>query len=529
MMKFLRSQSQTVLIMVLGVIGLGFFFYGSSGNLLNSTSGHISNDYGRIDGTDLSVADLYDAVHDTRNAFILEGRSQQISQTGGPAAVAEEAWRQLLLMHEADRLHIQISNQEVVDAIQKEPLFQQNGVFSPDLYQSRMVELQNMLHIPADSGSDPQASTKTAFETFVRNTIRASAVRDTLLSTVHSPIGDVSGQYEKAEGPVEVSLITFDPKNYVNQVQVSSEDIATEYKDHPEKPAYRSPEKRKVDYVLLQLTPDQAKLPDAEKAAAKETLGEKALALAIALQPDPTPGAPSPDFVTEAKKRGFTPETTDFFTADTPPANVPPSPAFNNAAFALSNDNPVSKVVDMDNGVAVLQLVEIQPSELLPLDQIQAQITQPLRESKSIQAAEDAAQKADEQIRALLDKGGNFKTIAAGMNLKIETLPVFVPMDVLQSDHPNPRLQTIADAVATLNQGQVSNVVPVETDNTRLLIHVDSRTKADPAGLAGFENRIRSSQDEQILAQVYVDWANWKSRQPGTHKPPELDLYGSVE
>jgi hypothetical protein len=113
--------------------------------------------------------------------------------------------------------------------------------------------------------------------------------------------------------------------------------------------------------------------------------------------------------------------------------------------------------------------------------------------------------------------------------LKIETLPVFVPMEVLQSDHPNPRLQTIADAAATLNQGQVSNVVPVETDKTFLLIHVDNRAKADPAGLAGFENRIRSSQDEQILAQVYVDWANWKSRQPGTHKPPELDLYGSVE
>jgi peptidyl-prolyl cis-trans isomerase D len=236
-----------------------------------------------------------------------------------------------------------------------------------------------------------------------------------------------------------------------------------------------------------------------------------------------------PDFVTEAKKRGFTPATTDFFAADTPPANVPPSPAFNNAAFALSNDNPVSKVVDMDNGVAVLHLVEIQPSELLPLDQIQAQITQPLRETKSVQAAQDAAQKAGALIKALLAKGGDFKTIATGMNLKVETLPVFVPMDALQSDHLNPRLQTIADAVTTLDQGQLSNVVPVETDNTCLLLHVDSRAKADPAGLAGFENRIRSSQDQQILALVYVDWANWKSRQPGTHKPPQLDLYGSVE
>ena len=36
MMKFLRSQSQTVLVVVLGVIGLGFLFYGNSGNLLTT-------------------------------------------------------------------------------------------------------------------------------------------------------------------------------------------------------------------------------------------------------------------------------------------------------------------------------------------------------------------------------------------------------------------------------------------------------------------------------------------------------------
>jgi hypothetical protein len=115
------------------------------------------------------------------------------------------------------------------------------------------------------------------------------------------------------------------------------------------------------------------------------------------------------------------------------------------------------------------------------------------------------------------------------MHLKTETLPAFVPINVLQTGQSDPRLQIIANEVTTLNQGQLSNVVPVETDNTYLIIHVDSRAKADPAGLAAFENQFRNSQDEQIQSLVYVDWANWKSKQPGTHKPPQLDLYGSVE
>lgn len=526
MMKFLRSQSQTVLIIVIGIIGLGFFFYGTSGNLLTSTAGRISSDYGRIDGTDLSVADIYDAVHNTRHAYLLSGRGELLTQPDAAAKVAEEAWSQLLLLHEADRLHITVSDQEVVDAIRKNPLFQKDGAFSPDAYKSRMEQFQTMLRLPDDAGTNPLAGTELVVETFIRDSILMTAVDHALFDPVRSSANNVAAQYEKGYGPVEVSFLTFDPKTYVNQVQITPEDVAAEYKDHPEKPAYRSPEKRKVDYVLFQLTPEQAKLPETEKAAAKEALGEKAADFAIALQPDPTPGAPTPDFMTEATKRGLTPGTTDFFAADTPPANVPPSPAFNNAAFALSKDNTVSKVIDMDNGVAVLHLVEIQPSELLPLDQVKAEITKQLRASKSIEAAQNAAQSTDALLTAMVAKGGDFKSIATGMHLPVETLPAFIPSNAPQTDQ---RLQAIADATMTLDQGRVSNVVPVETDDTFLILHVDSRAKADPAGLADFETRYRNYQDEQLRSLVYTDWANWKSRQPGTHKPPQLDLYGSIE
>src|SRR5271163_1669120 len=101
MMKFLRSQSQTVLVVVLGVIGLGFLFYGNAGNLLTATGGHASNDYGRIDGEDLSVADLYDAVRNTRDSLAISGEADKLRQPGASAQIAELAWRQLLLLHEA--------------------------------------------------------------------------------------------------------------------------------------------------------------------------------------------------------------------------------------------------------------------------------------------------------------------------------------------------------------------------------------------------------------------------------------------
>jgi peptidyl-prolyl cis-trans isomerase D len=529
MMKFLRSQSQTVLVVVLGVIGLGFLFYGNSGNFLTSGSGRVSNDFGRIDGEDLTVAELTDAVRNTRYSLIINGHAQDLRQPGASGQIAQEAWRQLLLLREADRLHIVISDQELVNYIQSLPPFQKDGVYSPEVYEKMMKQLGNILHLSAEDGVDPVANTKAIFETVLRNDLCTRAVSNALFSSVRSSARDVSDKYEKYYGPATVSFVTFDPKSFVAAAQVTPAEIEAEYKDHPLNPAYRTQEKRKVDYVLFLLTPDQAKLPDAQKAAAKDALGQKALDFALAFQPEPSASGetpPPPDFLAEANKRSVAPATTDFFAADTPPANVPPSPAFNNAAFSLTKDNPISKVVELDNGVAVLHLSEIQPSDLRPLEEVKADIVKQLQQSKGQQTANIMAQIMAKTLQSNVEKGADFKTVATGMKLKVETLPAFVPVNAPKNDQ---RLQTIAYATTSLAPGQVSDPVPVQADSTTLILHLDSRGPADPAGLAEFETRFRQAQDQELRSMVYIDWANWKSKQPGTHKPPELDAYGGVE
>ena len=530
MMKFLRSQSQTVLVVVLGVIGLGFLFYGNAGNLLTSTGARTSTDYGSINGEELTVADLTDAVRNTRYSLIIHGQADVLKRPGASAQVAEEAWRQLLLESEADRLHITVSDKELIEYIQSLPIFQKDGAYSPDVYSDRMKLLGTMLRVPADSGVDPVANTKAIFENVLRNDLRTQAVSKALLSSIRSSAQDVSAQYQKYYGPATVSVVTFDPKSYEATAQVSPADIEAEYKAHPTNPDYRTQEKRKVDYVLFLLSPDQAKLPDAQKTAAKDALGQKALDFALAFQPEPSASdatpPPPPDFLAEAKKQGLTPGTTDFFAADAPPSGVSPSPAFNSAAFSLSKDNTVSKVIELDNGVAVLHLVEIQPSELRPLDEVKADIQKHLQEIQGRQTAELTAQITAKTLQSAVAKGTDFKTAAASQNLKVETIPAFVPIKAAPTDR---RLQTIAYATTSLTAGQVSDPVPVTSDGTELIIHLDSRAQADPAGLTDFEGRYRESQDQQLRQIVYEDWANWKNKQPGTHRPPELDSFGSVD
>ena len=529
MMKFLRSQSQTVLVVVLGVIALGFLFYGNSGNFLATGSNRTSNDFGRIDGDDLTVAQLTDAVRNTRYALIIQGQEDKLNSPGASRQIAELAWQQLLLQREAERLHITVGDAELANYIKAIPAFQKDGVYSPEAYDKAMTGLRMRLRIQGDNGADPIVMTKDIFANVIRNELTAQAVSSALFTSVRSSAHDVGEQYDKFYGPASVSFVTFNPQSYVAAAQVTPEEIAAEYKAHPQNPEYRTKEQRKVDYVTLTLTPDQMKLPDAQKTEAKNALGEKATKFALAFIPEPSATgatAPAPDFNAEAKKEGLTPATTDFFNADTPPAGVAPSPSFNNAAFALTNENSISKVIDLDNGVAVLHLVEIKPSDLRPLAEVQDAIKKQLQQNKGLQAEEQAAAAAAVKLKIEVATGKDFKTAATAAGLKVDTLPTFAPAKVPENDL---RARTIAYAIAPLKTGEVSSPVPVESDNATLVLHVDSRTPADPAGLADFESRFRDSQDQQLRNFVSADWTNWKSKQPGTHRPPDLDAYGSVD
>jgi SurA N-terminal domain/PPIC-type PPIASE domain len=522
MMKFLRSQSQTVLVLVLGVIGLTFLFYGNAGNLLTASGNRTSSDYGRIDGEDLSVAELYDAVRTTRDTLVIHGQTQVTA-----AQIAELAWARLLMLREAEKLHIQVNDKEMLDYIRSQPLFQKNGSFDPDTYKLRLVQMRDRFHIPTDAGVDPMTTTANVLEAVLKNDLLVDATSKALFAGVRSSAHDISEKYDEYYGPTTVSFVTFDPKGYLATAQVTPADIEAAYKSDPQNPAYRTPEKRKVDYLLFMLTPDQMKLPDAQKKSAKDALGEKATKFALAFIPDPSGSAPpATDFQAEAKKEGLTPITTDFFTADTTPAGVPPSPAFNTAAFGLSNDSAISKVIELENGVAVLHLAEIQPSELRPLDEVKVSIQKQLLQTKSIEESRVAAGNAAKALQDAVAKGTDFKAAAAALKLKVETVPTFVPFDAARND---PKLQSLAIASASMKPGAVSEPTPNQADDSSVVIHLDSRAKPDPAGLADFETRVRDHDDQQLRNLAFADWTMWKSKQPGTHKPAQLDAYGGVE
>ena len=83
-----------------------------------------------------------------------------------------------------------------------------------------------------------------------------------------------------------------------------------------------------------------------------------------------------------------------------------------------------------------------------------------------------------------MKKGADFKTAAAAQHLTVQTLPAFVPRKASMKDM---KQATLGYYSARLPVGAVSSPIPLESENSVLVLHVDSRAPADAAGFAAFE------------------------------------------
>ena len=423
------------------------------------------------------MADLYGAMRNERTTLVLFNRNREQPTQ---AELAANAWTRLLLLREAARLHIDVPDADVIANIQSQPQFQKDGAYSPDLYREFSTFLLNTQHISADT-----------YAALLHDQMRVAVVYRTLFSSVHALGSDVQARYDKGYGPVQVSYVSFVPAAYAATARVTPAEIEAAYKADPMNPAYRTDEKRQVEYVLFPSRRPRTSSRTRKRTPPSRRIGEKAVDFAQALEPDPNASsgaaAPAADFHAEAAKRGLAPVTTDFFTATSSPAGLPPSPAFNNAAFALTKDDPISKVVQLENGVVVMHLVQIQPSELKPLAEVSPAIEKQLQQQKAAQTAHAAATLAAADLKAAVAKGIDFKIAAAAHHLSVQTLPSFVPGKIPETDA---RLATFGYFSSQLAVGQVSDPEPVESDNSVVVMHVDSRAAGRPRRLRRLREKL---------------------------------------
>ncbi len=142
---------------------------------------------------------------------------------------------QALLQDEAERLQIDVSGKELVEAIARIPAFQENGVFSKDRY-LQVLAYQRM-------NSDE-------FEAMQRSELIINKVREQLQSGVTVTDADIDEEFRNNNEKVNLNFISLTPASFESKVKVSDEALGTYFTEQQE--TFRTPDMVALRYLQFE-------------------------------------------------------------------------------------------------------------------------------------------------------------------------------------------------------------------------------------------------------------------------------------
>jgi len=390
-------------------------------------------------------------------------------------------WNTLVLRHEALKMGIQPTEIQVTEAIQRLPAFQTNGQYD----HARFVQaLQTLLA--------PRGMNSSHLEELVRDSLRMQAVRD-MLSAGYGPSPDeLQKAYAKQFQKVEAAVVRISKEEISKQVKVSDEDIKGAYESRKE--TLKTPEKRKVQFVAFTL-PKKEKEGPALNASDMQKVADQADDFGSALL------AEGAKFEDVAKRLGVEVKTLPAFGLGERLAEFGNSPRPTTAAFQLTLEKPFSDTLQTQEGYVLLNLLEIQASKPLTLDEAREQLVDSLkadkvRETLSLKGAE-VRKKLEEGLKA----SKTFAQAAEGAGVKVDVLEPFSRSDTKLTGEDASLIQNSA---AELKEGQIS--APLEGPAGPVLVHVSKRQAVDPEDLEKQKKTLLPMLETQRVDGLLSEW-----------------------
>src|SRR5262245_49332865 len=423
-----------------------------------------------------------------------------------------------LLSHEADRLGIAVTDDELVQAITQLPELQENGRFNRDRLEAvlryqrdrgefeaemrRNLLFQRMQSLMTDGAQVTDAEVEERYRldheqvdlAFVR--ITAADLAKTVPLTDDDLSRALTEHADRYRVPARVRAryAPYRATDFVPQVQVDEVEI-TDYYDLHTPDRFTQPEEVHARHILVDVAPDA---DEAAKAAARK----KAEGLLAKVRG-------KDDFAEVATKNSDDPGSASkvgdlgFF----PRGRM--TPAFEEAAFALA-PGTISDIVETPFGFHIIKVEEHRPGGVQPLDAVRDQIVDTLKKDRAF----DLARKRAEDDRRNVVRGKSFAE-AVGSRPLAETEPFAAGAPIPGVGHV-PGFSEAAFALAT---GEVSDLI--ETDDTVYLLTPFDRTEASAPPLETVRDRVEADvrrERGQALAKERGEALLAKAKEMGLDK-----------
>lgn len=288
----------------------------------------------------------------------------------------------VLLEQRASTLGLRISDAQIRQTIVTMPSFQSNGAFDKDVYAAALRR----------AGYTPDS-----FAEYLRQDMTRTQLISALQSSDFALPSEVTLQGELETQQREIRTITLDVAKFAEKADITEQDVQTYYDENQDQ--FMRPEQVKVAYIELSGAnlKSQVEVTDADadkyyqESLDKYSTAEKRKVSHIMVEGDDEARAQSlldrlnagEEFAAVAKD-----SSDDTFSAQDGGAldwfeRGVMDPAFEDAAYALTEAGDVSGLVKSEFGYHIIQLDDIETPTIKPFSEVKAEIISQLQDEKA--------------------------------------------------------------------------------------------------------------------------------------------------
>ena len=176
-------------------------------------------------------------VDNMRRAYGGNLDAQMIKQLGIPQRLIQQLVDEEMMLAEADRLGITVSDGEVRERLIRLPAFQENGQFIGETRYRQILDMQRPPITPAD------------FESQMRRSLTIEKLQGAVSDWMQISDEEVDREYKKRNEKVKLDLALFQSKDFQKGVTTTDADLTAQFNANPD--AYKIPEKRRVRYIAI--------------------------------------------------------------------------------------------------------------------------------------------------------------------------------------------------------------------------------------------------------------------------------------
>ena len=241
MLKALRNKKAARKIWItLAIVIIPAFCLWGFGSALRSQKKTVF--LGRVFGKSINSQEYLRNYKAVRNQFLIQLGQEQLAKLEKYLNLENHTWDRIVLLAEAKRKRIRVSNKEVVDVITKQyPFFQREGRFDPALYQETITYV---------FGASPRV-----FEEETRDNLTITKFYEQATSEITLKDEQIKNAYIRENEQIRLDYISALVEDFLNGVSIEDSELLDYYNQNREQ--FRKPLSYNLEFIRIDTTDKQ--------------------------------------------------------------------------------------------------------------------------------------------------------------------------------------------------------------------------------------------------------------------------------